>query len=196
MIRLEKLTLDNFKDFETLTCNENEGGCYCSFWHQKWTSRADWDLQCKKAPEKNKETVMQKVESGFHLGALAYESEKLVGWISVGPITDFFWSWKRVAQVGADSATVAGIVCITIHPDFRRQGVQTKILVALKEYGATQGWKRIEGYPFDQSAREKHGAGVLWPGLTEAFVEAGYQRTEPHWLNNSEAERSIFAISI
>ncbi len=114
----------------------------------------------------------------------------------MGPVTDFYWSWRRVGKLEEASAKTAGIMCITIAPECRGQHLQTELLEALKEYGRAQGWDSIEGYPFDASAREKHGNGVLWPGLTKAFEAAGYQRMEPHWLNNPEAERSIFVAKL
>jgi GNAT superfamily N-acetyltransferase len=191
-IRLERLSEQNFADFESITRNESGGGCYCSFWHQKWSSRSDWDQQCKDAPEKNRATVLEKVRAGFHVGVLAYKDSKLAAWVSVGPVIDFYWSWRRVGALKEDANKTAGILCIAIVPEFRGQHLQQDLLEALKEYGSTQGWKSIEGYPFDRSAHEKHGEHVRWPGLPKAFEHAGYQRVESHWLNNAEAERSIF----
>lgn len=191
-IRIEKLSEKNFADYEALTCNQSEGGCYCSFWHQKWTSMEDWATCQKETPERNRQIVFEKMRSGFHVGVLAYQGEKLLAWLSVGPLTDFYWTWKRIAQVGEDARSIAGITCFTIAPEFRGQGMQAKILEALKDYGHTQGWTAIEGYPFDASAIERHTDQVIWPGLPKGFADAGFQRIEAHWLSNPEAERSIY----
>ena len=83
----------NFDDYVAITAKEGGGGCYCSFWHQKWGNYKDWQVQCKENPEKNRESIKSKLKDGFHVGAVVYESEKPIGWISVGPLPDFYWPW-------------------------------------------------------------------------------------------------------
>lgn len=191
-LSLQKLSLENFSDYESLTSCQSGGGCYCSFWHQKWTSMADWEKCKKETPEANRSIVLEKVKTGFHIGVLVYENSKLVAWISVGPIIDFYWTWKRVGMLGDLAKTTAGIVCFTIAKSHRGQGRQKEILEALKIYGREQGWTSIEGYPFDTSAIEKHKDDVIWPGVPKGFIESGFQHLGPHWLSSSDAERSIF----
>lgn len=195
-IRIEKLSEANFSDFEILTCRQAHGGCYCSFWHQKWQSMADWEKCQKETPERNRQLMFEKMKSGFHVGVLAYQDNKLVAWLSVGPLIDFHWTWKRTIAVGEEAKSIAGITCFTIAADFRGQGLQAKILEGLKIYGKDQGWKAIEGYPFDASALEKHKTEVIWPGLTKGFERAGFLRDGAHWLSNENAERSIYRVSL
>lgn len=195
-ISLQKLSLDNFADYESLTSCQSGGGCYCSFWHQKWSSMADWEKCQKETPEINRSIVLEKVKSHFHVGVLAYDNSDLVAWISVGPIVDFYWTWKRVGALGDSAKTTAGIVCFTIAKNQRNKGRQKEILEILKAYGRDQGWTTIEGYPFDASAIEKHKDNVVWPGVTKGFVEAGFQRIGPHWLSQPETERSIFGFDL
>ena len=195
-IRIEKLTESNFSDYESLTRCQADGGCYCAFWHQKWTSMADWEKQQKEAPEKNRAIIFEKVRAHFHVGVLAYKENKLLAWVSVGPLTDFYWTWKRTIQVGESAKTIAGITCITLAPEFRGQGLQAELLLALSKYGTTQGWTAIEGYPFDVNAVKQHKQKVFWPGLTKGFERAGYKRIGPHWLNHPEWERSIYQFEL
>lgn len=195
-LRIEKLSEENFADYEALTSHESEGGCYCSFWHQKWSSMADWETCKKETPERNRQIVLEKVRAGFHVGVLAYQGDELLAWLSVGPLTDFYWTWKRIGQVGDEAKSVAGIVCFTVAPKFRGQGMQSKILEALKEYGRSQGWAAIEAYPFDASAIEKYTDQVIWPGLPKGFTDAGFSRIKEHWLSNPEAERSIYRVEL
>ncbi|HEY8271213.1 MAG TPA: hypothetical protein VIG33_10030, partial [Pseudobdellovibrionaceae bacterium] len=134
--------------------------------------------------------------SGFHVGVLAYSGSDLVGWVSVGTLPEFYWTWRRVAQVGEGARDIAGIVCFTISSKYQNQGLQKLMLEELKSYGRCRGWKTIEGYPFDQSAIEKHKEHVRWPGLTKGFVDAGFEHVGPHWLSNPEAERSIYRVQL
>lgn len=195
-IRIERLNEKNFSDYETLTSCESGGGCYCSFWHQKISSMQEWDQRKKENPMVNRQIVLDKVKTGFHVGVLAYQGTDLLAWISVGPLTDFYWTWKRMIQVGDDAKQIAGITCFTISPRHRCKGLQSAILAALKDYGREQGWIAIEGYPFDASAIERHKEHVLWPGLTKGFEDAGFNRIGAHWLSSAEAERSIYTVTI
>ncbi len=195
-VRIEQLTEENFGDFEALTSCESGGGCYCSFWHQKISSMQEWDQRKKETPDLNRQIILDKIKTGFHVGVLAYADGELLAWISVGPLTDFYWTWKRVAQLGDDSNTVAGITCFTVAPKFRKQGLQAKILKKIIEYGKEMGWSSLEAYPFDTSALEKHKDLVLWPGLVKGYVDAGFSRVGSHWLHSAETERSIFKVGL
>ncbi len=152
--------------------------------------------QCREAPERNRDTVRQRVRDGFHVGALAYREAALVAWVSVGPLVDFHWTWPRVAALGESARATAGILCFAVAKNERGRGVQRDMLKALVPYARTQGWTAIEGYPFDASAIDKHGADVAWPGLTAAFAGAGFSRVGAHWLSRPEAERSVFRLDL
>lgn len=194
MVRLEKLSESNFKDYEKLTSCESGGGCYCAFWHQKWSSMEAWDERKSKNPELNRQTILDKVRSQFHVGVLAYQGQELLAWISVGPLVDIYWCWKRTISVGEAAKTTAGITCLTVNPEKRGAGLQGKILLELIEYGKKAGWTAIEGYPFEKAAVERHSRKVVWPGIEKGFVEAGFNKAGPHWLNHPEWERSIYKV--
>lgn len=156
----------------------------------------DWEKCQKETPEKNRQIVFEKMRSGFHVGVLAYEENNLLAWISVGPLIDFYWTWKRSVHVGETAKAVAGITCFTVASDFRGKGYQSKILIALKAYGKAQGWTAIEGYPFDTSALEKQKEQAIWPGLIKGFVDAGFTRAGAHWLTGPGWERSIYTTNL
>lgn len=196
MITIEQLSEKNFHDYETLTSCESGGGCYCSFWHQKWDSLKEYDAQKKEHPEKNRNTVFEKMQSNFHVGVLAYnEKKELMAWISVGPVDEFYWSVPRAAKLGAKSE-IAGVMCFTVAPAFRGKGVAKEILSALANYGRSKNWKAIEGYPFDMKVVEEHGQGALWPGLEKNFAAAGFEKLEEHWMSKPQATRWIYRLSL
>lgn len=194
-IRLEKLTEANFETFAGFI-NCEDGGCYCSFWHQKFASLEEWDQRKANEPEKNKACVLEKIRARFHLGVLAYQGDELVAWISVGPVTDFHWAWRRIPQIGESAKSVAAIPCITRKSDLRNRVSEASLLEALKAYGKDQGWTAIEGYPFNQETIDRLGDAVTWPGYPKDFSEAGYQRVGDHWLNSQEYGRSIYRVEL
>lgn len=204
-ITLETLNSVNFPDYETLTCKEANGktGCYCAFWHQKWNSLEEWEKRQKEEPLKNRDMVKAKMHGGFHVGVLVYEennqNKKLIGWVSLGPLTDFNWTMKRALNLGTkneDAQKIAGILCFNLAPDYRGKGYQETILKELITYAKNQGWNTLEGYPFDPEAREKHAEKIAWPGYPESFVGAGFIRHEAHWLSQKDWERSIFRFQL
>jgi len=195
-LRIEQLSESNFKDYEALTSCQGVGGCYCAFWHQKITSMAEWEARQKEDPLLNRESVLIKVRTGYHVGVLAYSGEDLAAWISVGPLTDFYWTWKRVAKLGEGSKNIAGIMCFTMAQKFRGKGLQAKILNELKVYAKEKGWKVIEAYPFDANAIEKYKDDVIWPGMAKGYAAAGFERIDSHWLSSEDAGRSIYRVEV
>jgi len=194
-IRLERLTEDNFEIFASFI-NCEDGGCYCSFWHQKFSSMEEWDKRKSEEPEKNKACVLEKLRARFHLGVLAFQGDELVAWISVGPLPDFYWAWRRVGQLGDSAKTVAAIPCITRKTEVRDRVTEASLLMALRSYAKEQGWTAIEGYPFDRETIDRLGEAVTWPGFPEDFAKAGFQRIADHWLHSKEYSRSIYSLEL
>lgn len=196
-LRIEQLNDSNVHDYEKLAKFGDDGKlCYCSFWHQKFSSMAEYDNLKKTDPDRLKACVVERMRAQFHVGVIAYVGDKPCAWISVGPLTDFYWAWRRVAQVGEAAKNIAGIMCFTLAPEFRGQKMQPKVLDALKSYGVSKGWKEIEAYPFTDAAIEKHGKALMWPGVTKGYERAGFKRTQDHWLSSAEAERSIYKFEL
>ena len=191
-IRIERLNTKNFHDYEALTSLNKEKPCYCSWWHTNPESMEKYDQEKKENPNKFKNCVLNKVEHGFHVGVIAYENDTPIAWISVGPVNQFFWAWKRVIELKEKADKTAAIVCFNTAPSFRGKNKFAPIMEALIDYGKKQEWIAIEGYPFDESAIKKHGDAVLWPGLTLEFQKSGFKRVTDHWLSNENAERSIY----
>jgi len=194
-LELRNLSEKNFEEFSTfLNCQDS--GCYCSFWHQKFSSMDEWHERKKKSPELNKSCMLEKVRSKFHLGVLVYRKNELVAWISVGPFVDFYWAWKRVAQLGDAAKNIAGILCITRKTTARDSLPESELLKYLMPYAKTQGWTSVEGYPFDRAALDKHGSAVAWAGFPEDFQKAGFKRIADHWLNSGDYPRSIYEMQL
>lgn len=191
-MRIERLTTANFRDFEALTaCGDDGKTCFCSFWHVKVGSMADYDAMKADGPDALRRIMYARVSAGFHVGALAYEGDERVAWISVGPLPEVYWCRARVAALGIDAAeTTAGITCVTIAPAKRGRGVQRDLALALLAYGGDQGWRTVEAYPFDDALTRTEPK-LAWAGYEGPYREAGYARVEPHWLSKPGAERWI-----
>ncbi|MFO0569680.1 MAG: hypothetical protein U0263_28785 [Polyangiaceae bacterium] len=192
MLRLAPLDLDNFEDYVRLTaCGDDGKPCYCSFWHLKVGSIADYDALKAKDPLALREVVRGRVQAGFHVGALAYEGDDLVAWISVALLPEVYWCWRRVAALGVERAGVtAGITCVTLDASARGRGLQEELARALADYGGLRGWKAVEAYPFDDQAIATNPK-LAWPGYEAPYRAAGFARVEAHWLSQPGFERWI-----
>ncbi|WP_413612322.1 hypothetical protein [Bdellovibrio sp. HCB-110] len=196
-IIVKKLTNENLADYEKLTKHGDDGNlCYCSFWHQKWASMDEYKKIQKENPERLKSCVIDRVKSGFHVGIIAYEKNIPIAWVCVGPLIDFYWAWQRVVQIGEKARTTAGILCFAVPEEFRNQGTQKRVLLALKEYGKTNGWSAIEAYPFSDYAIAKYGKSLLWAGRRKKFEQAGFKLVGEHWLSSSDVIRHIYKMPL
>ena len=77
---------------------------------------------------------------------LAYDADAPIAWISVGPVNEVYWAWKRAGALGPEASTTAGITCFSVVPERRGDGLQVELLSALAMYGRAAGWLVIEGY--------------------------------------------------
>jgi|GEM_PF-3546565 len=196
-IKIVQFSDKNMADYERLTKLGDDGKlCYCSFWHGKWSSMAEYDKVKAEQPERLKACVVERMRSQFHVGVIVYLDDKACAWISVGPLIDFYWAWKRVAHLGEIARTTAGIMCFTVSPEFRGRKLQSRILNELKAYGVAKGWTSIEAYPFSNEAIEKHGEALKWPGLASGYEKAGFLKRQDHWLSSAEAQRYIYSVEI
>lgn len=195
-ITLAQFSDDNIADYELLTAEQNGSPCYCSFWHQKWTSMEDYDREKAEHPERLKACVVERMHAKFHVGVIACSDGEPCAWVSVGPLIDFYWTWRRVAHLGEAAKHVAGIMCFMIAPQFRGQQVQSRILEELKTYGAAKGWSSIEAYPFSEEAITMHGSTLAWPGRIAGYEGAGFAKDDEHWLSSSGAKRFIYRVEI
>lgn len=196
-IRIEQLSEENFEDYASIAAKGSDGKiCYCSFWHQKWSSMEEYDNAKKDGPEKLKNCVLEKVRSNFHVGVVAYFDDEPCAWISVGPLIDFYWTWRRVAQIGEEAKTVAGITCFTTAKKYRNLEIKIATLEALKLYGKEKGWTKIEGYPFSEDAILEHGIELKWPGEIVEFENSNFTKICDHWLSSSNCERYIYEVKL
>lgn len=183
-LQIVPLTEDNLADYERLTRHGDDGGdCYCAFWHMKWRNMDHYHAFKAEHPERLREAVVTRVRSGFHVGALAYEQGNLLAWISVAPLNEVFWCWRRMAALGSEKAAkAAAITCLTLVSDQRGKNRQKDVALALINYGRSHGWERIEAYPFDQAVACNNPK-LAWPGLERPYANAGFRKADPHWLS-------------
>lgn len=137
--------------------------CNCQYYHVKCSSE-EWRAR---SAEQNQQLAVQNIRNGVMHGFMAFEGDKPVGWINAN-------DWQNYALLEGDPELLSfegktgAIVCFLIHPDYRNQGLSTKLLETAVEDFRKQDFDRVVGRPFLWSAhpeRQYHGV----PGIYEAL---------------------------
>jgi GNAT superfamily N-acetyltransferase len=116
----------------------------------------------------NRRRLQQLVADGRVPGMLAYRDGRPIGWVSVGPRSDFGRLQRSPITKPVDDAPVWSITCFVISREHRDQGVATALLDAAVKYAA------VEGYPVDPG-RKRMQDSEGWHGLASMFDEAGFE---------------------
>ena len=140
--------------------------CYCQYYHVDCSS-AEWH---QRTAEQNKALAVQNIESGLMRGLVALAGEQMVGWVNVNDVNNYTLL-KKDEELQKFPGRSAMVVCFVIHPEYRNQGLATKLLEAAIEGFRKQGFDRVVGHPFLWSAhplRQYH-------GLPKMFEDLGFK---------------------
>ncbi|HEX7567102.1 MAG TPA: GNAT family N-acetyltransferase [Anaerolineaceae bacterium] len=151
------------------------GGCWCMFFR---LSNKDWGAQ---SGEERKAGLHRIVDSGTAPGLLAYDGEKPVGWISLGPRPDFKRLERSRTAKPIDDQPVWSVVCFFVEKSYRRKGLTVALLKAGIDFARQHGAVIVEGYPVD-AAGDKPDPWV-YQGLVGAFKKAGFIEAGRHLEN-------------
>jgi len=160
----------SFFDNAAFTDNPDWSGCYCSFFYfcdEEFENRTGAD---------NREFAKQAIKEADMNGYLAYADNKPVGWINA----DSKKSYKRLPKTQADEK-VYSVVCFTIAPGYRRQGIAGMLLSAAIEGAQKKGYTCVEAYPVKDAKTDAHN----YHGPLELYKRTGFEivsETEDAWV--------------
>lgn len=151
----------------------NKGkGCYCMNYH--WNR--EMEQYCRHHTEEesiNFRRVMavQYLNLGKLRGYLAYVDGQLAGWCNCNDKTNYTRLPRGFAPLFLQKGQVKSVVCFTVSPAFRRQGVAVAMLERVCADAAEEGFSFIEAYPDKRVPTERsyHGSPAL-------FEQAGFVR--------------------
>ena len=110
-------------------------------------------------------------------GLLAYRKGQAVGWVSIGPRSDYPRIERSRALPPLDDLAVWAIPCVYVHPAERGQGVAVALLRAAVEHAGRCGAPAVEGYPRDPT--EPIPAEEAFYGTVAMFTRAGFAVVRP-----------------
>ena len=168
-ISFRPLTMDRWKDFETLFGEKGAcAGCWCMYWRVR---RSEYEAGKGSG---NKKKIKKLVSADQVPGILLYVGKKVAGWCAVGPRENFPILENSRVLKRVDDLPVWSVTCFFIQKDFRRMGLTAKLLGHVVEYCKKKGAKIIEGYPLDVK-NNQYPSTFAFTGFYSAFKKAGFE---------------------
>lgn len=123
-------------------------------------------------------------------GLLAFHGDEAVGWVAVGPRTDFVRIDRSRATPRVDDEDVWIIACLTVRKTARGRGIACALIRAAVEYAREHGAPAVEAYPRAGAARVVDDN--AWFGTEAMFRRAGFRvvRKPPKDLPRNWVPRS------
>lgn len=164
---VKPVTIAEWPDMQALFTATPSWGCWCMYWRG---SRADFKQQ-KAAGHK---AAMEKIiQNGRVPGLLAYRADAPVGWVSVGPRSDYIALENSRVLKRIDDQPVWSIVCFLAARSERGKGILSSLITAAVEYAAGHGAAIVEAYPYiPQEGRVKNLNDYM--GVLPTYLKMGF----------------------
>ena len=161
------LTEDRFPDMEALFGDRGVARrCFCMHWR-----RPDGGFPTK---QDNRDRFAEVVQAARRPpGLLGYVDDRPVGWVQVGPRSDFPTVARSRLLKPVDEVPSWSINCFVVAPGNRKQGIAQGLLAAAVQFARDAGAAVIEAYPVDgtRSSTVDYFTGIRSMFVAHGFVE-------------------------
>lgn len=137
--------------------------CNCQYYHVK----CETEVWRSRTVEMNQKLAHQNIRDGVMRGFLAFDGEKVVGWVNANDWRNYALLEDNEYLKGLDGRT-GMVLCFVIHPEYRRQGLARRLLKTAVENFREEGFDRVIGRPFvwsNHPERQYHGVPVMYEEL-------------------------------
>ena len=169
-MRIEPLTSATW---DALAALFREGGDPRWCWCQHWRLRSK-DMAAAKVPQL-RERLHDQALSPQPPGLVAFDGDRAVGWVSLGPRTDFERIERSRVIPRVDDRPVWSIVCIAVSSTARGRGVARTLLDAAVDHPPARGASMLEAYPVAVDAGEPIHPDAAFTGTLPMFERAGFR---------------------
>lgn len=158
------LTPDRFADMQTVFGERGTARrCFCMYWRRPNGGFGD--------DRDNRDRFADVASEGPPPGLLGYLDGAPVGWVQVGPRSDFPTIGRSRLLKPVDEIEPWTINCFVVKVGARRQGIGRGLLSAAIEYAKGRGAEVIEAYPVDG----RRGSAVdYFTGTLNMFSDHGF----------------------
>jgi ribosomal protein S18 acetylase RimI-like enzyme len=150
-----------------------EGGdprwCWCQFWRMR-----SKDFGGMKVPQL-RERLHDQAQSNEPPGLVAFDGDRAVGWVSLGPRSDFERIVRSKVIPTIDDRPVWSIVCFAVSSAARGRGVARALLEGAIDYARERGAAGLEAYPVRTGETEAIQAEAAFTGTLPMFERAGFR---------------------
>jgi GNAT superfamily N-acetyltransferase len=146
-------------------------GCWCIWWRLE---KGEHWPNVKGAPAKRRFKAL--VKSGKAKGLIAFDRDQPVGWLALGPRTEFLRLDRAPSLACDDAKKVWSLPCFYVKSGYRGKGVAMALLKRAVDLLRKRGAKVLEGYPV--SPHERGGqipAVFAYTGTVAMFDAAGFK---------------------
>jgi GNAT superfamily N-acetyltransferase len=106
-------------------------------------------------------------------GLIGYRGDVPVGWVSLGPRTDYLRLERSQVMKPVDDQPVWSIICFVVPSAYRHEGVAHALLAGAINFARRRGVGILEAYPVDKGTRSADD--FIWFGVKSMFDSAGFQ---------------------
>jgi ribosomal protein S18 acetylase RimI-like enzyme len=150
-----------------------EGGdprwCWCQFWRMRSKDFAEL-----KVPQL-RERLHAQARSDEPPGLVAFDGARAVGWVSLGPRSDFERIVRSKVIPTIDDRPVWSIVCFAVSSTARRRGVARALLQGAVAYARERGATGLEAYPVRAEQGDSINPESAFTGTLPMFQRAGFR---------------------
>jgi GNAT superfamily N-acetyltransferase len=194
VLRFEPLTPTGFDDLAGLF---GQGGdpkwCWCAYFRLRGMN---WS---NSTPDGNRAVLEDATEAAnaraYSTGLVAYLDGEAVGWVSLGPRSDFDRLAHSRVLAPVDDTPVWSIVCFVVSRRLRGQGMAEALLDAAVDYARARGALALEAYPVDAGG-ERLRAAQVYQGTLSMFERAGFEVVTRRRANRTSPERPIVRLAL
>lgn len=169
------LTAERWPDFADLFGKQGACyGCWCTHFRFPPALRRENDR------ERNRDFMRRRVEEGPPPGLLAYDGDRAVGWMQIGPKADVP-QWNNAGRASApldpdeeSDDRYWAVSCFFIRSAARGKGLTHDLVEAGIAHARSSGAKAIDACPMDR-AKNSRSTG-LFVGSSRVFEKAGFER--------------------
>jgi GNAT superfamily N-acetyltransferase len=166
--------------------------CWCTFWRRRGEGGG------RDAAAQNEALLRDLAEQpdrNVALGLLAFEGERAVGWLSLGPREEFPRLEHSRLLAPVDEEPVWSIVCFVVAKSERGRGIARTLLEAGIDYARENGAERLEAYPVDPDGQRVPGA-YAYLGTRKLFESAGFKVVATRQAAGAKRARRVMRLDL
>jgi GNAT superfamily N-acetyltransferase len=174
-ITIEPATADRFDDAQHALTGGGDGrSCQCQWW-------TITNAEFQATPIEQRQAMLHdEMQVAPPPALIAYVDGEAAGWVRVGPRTRQIRlgrtrNFTAHSEEPWDDDAVWAVSCFVVRKEFRRQGLNARLLEAAVDFARAGGARVIEAYPMDPDAGKKIPVNDLYHGVLSTFEQAGFR---------------------